>query len=177
MRPHRNGLTPLLFITATLLLHWSPSPTPCVKALWPIFSNRPFRYHLHCSGNTSQCWKTRLFGVCYLPISAYRCRMLWLHRLLWFLLWSQDGLRIKLQGTLTMAYYSAMKRRKSYYLQQHGQTKMVECWLKQVWLRKTNTMQSPLYMWNLKDETNERTKQRQTHRFKEQTDGYHIGGA
>ena len=32
-----------------------------------------------------------------------------------------------------------------------------------------------MYMWSLKNKTNEQTKQKGTHRYREQTDGYQMG--
>ena len=32
------------------------------------------------------------------------------------------------------------------------------------------------YLWNLKNKINEQTKQKQTHRYREQTDGCQMGG-
>ena len=32
------------------------------------------------------------------------------------------------------------------------------------------------YMWNLKNKINEQAKQKQTHRYREQTDDYQMGG-
>ena len=73
----------------------------------------------------------------------------------------------------TMEYYSAIKRMKSYHLQQYGWT-----WgYYAKWNKSEREKQIPYgftYMWNLKNKINEQTKLKQTHW--EQTDGCHGGG-
>ena len=46
--------------------------------------------------------------------------------------------------------------------------------LREISQTKTNTIWFP-YMWNLKNKINEQTKQKQMHRYKEQTDGSQVG--
>ena len=70
----------------------------------------------------------------------------------------------------TIEYYSAIKRMKSCHLQQMGVPRgYYSKWNKSD--RERQILYDFTFMWKIKNETKEQTKQKQTHRYREKTSG------